>query len=97
MSKPNSGLFSGTLGAKLSHYTQTDYSKNTKPSASDIIASRGKGLDLREHSLAFKQLSTKKIALLRKKIHARTITKQEYKLYESNRRLSRRRDIPCHF
>ena len=93
MSKSNSRHFSGTIGAKLSEYTlSTTSSLDTKPSESDIIASRVKELDLRAHPTKHKQLSAKKMTLLRKKVQARTITRQEYKSYNSNRRLARRRD-----
>lgn len=92
MSKPNSGHFSGTCGAKLSRYTLDSHSKATKPSESDIIASRVKGLDLREHPSKYKQLSSKKMTALRKKKHARTMTQLEYKTYESYKRLSARRN-----
>jgi len=92
MSKSNSGHFSGTAGARSSEYTLSAHSKVTKPSESDIIASRVKGLDLREHPSKYKQLSSKKMTALRKKKQARTMTKQEYKTYESNKRLSARRD-----
>ena len=92
MSKSNSGHFSGTGGAKLSRYTLGIHSKLTKPSESDIIASRVKGLDLREHPSKYKQLSSKKMTALRKKKQARTMTQLEYKTYESNKRLSARRD-----
>ena len=67
MSKSNSGHFNGTGGAKLSGYALRTYSKSTKPSESDIIASRVKGLDLREHPSKYKQLSSKKMTALHKK------------------------------
>lgn len=92
MSKSNSGHFNGTGGAKLSRYALGTHSKATKPSESDIIASRVKGLDLREHPSKYKQLSSKQITALRKKKQARTMTQMEYKTYESNKRLSARRN-----
>jgi hypothetical protein len=92
MSKSNSGHFSGTNGAKLSRYTMIAHSKATKPSESDIISSRVKGFDLHEHPSKYKQLSSKRMTALRRKQQARTMTKHEYKTYESNKRLSARRD-----
>ena len=92
MSKSNSGHFSGTAGARLSGYTRNSHSKVTKLSESDIIASRVKGLDLREHPYKYKQLFSKNMAELRKKKQDRTMTQREYKMYESNKRLSARRD-----
>ena len=92
MSKSNSGHFTGTNGAKISRYTQSSSSKNTILSESDIIASRVNGLDLREHPTKYKQLSRKKMSALRKKKENRTMTKKEYREYESNKRLVQRRD-----
>ena len=56
MSKSNSGHFNDTGGAQLSRYALDTHSKVTKPSESDIIASRVKVLDLREHPSKYKQL-----------------------------------------
>ncbi len=92
MSKPNSFLFNKTLGAKISQYTRISVSIDTNPSESDIIASRVKGFDLHEHPYKYKQLSRKKMAALRKKKEKRTMTKKEYKIYNSNKRLASRRD-----
>ncbi len=92
MSKTNSGHFSGTNGDKISRYTSASKTEHTKPSESDIIASRVSGLDLNAHPLKYKQLSAKTMTALRKKVQERSITRSEYKIYESNRRLSRRRD-----
>lgn len=78
MSKGISGLFIGTLGEKKTYHSQ------------DLIASRVKGLDLREHpreiSLTAKQ--RKEISI---KIKNRTATRQEYKKYISDYRFDRRR------
>lgn len=92
MSKSNSGLFVNTIGAKLSRYTLSMHPIITKHSESDIIAIRVKGLDLHEHPYKYEQLSSKKMTALRKKKQTRTMTKQEYKLYNSNKRLSARRN-----
>lgn len=54
MRKSNSGHFSGTGVAQLSRYALGTHSKVTKPSESDIIASRVKGLDLLEHPFKYK-------------------------------------------
>ena len=91
MSKPNSGYFRGTIGDKLSKYSIVANSIDTKSTESDIISSRVRGLDLREHPLKYKQLSKKKLKVLRQKLEARTITKAEYKTLVSNQRLSLRR------
>ena len=93
MSKSNSGLFSGTVGDKLSRRTSQPMAESidTTPTESDIIASRVKKLDLREHPLKHRELSSAKMAELRKKANARTITKKEYRIYDSNKRLAKRR------
>ena len=84
MSKPNSGHFSGTTG-----------SKNTSKKLSQIIDRNAiilpKLLDLREHPAKYKQMSSKKLKALRKKEANRTLTKEEYKHKEWQRRLSNRR------
>ena len=92
MSKPNSGHFRGTAGDVLSRYTLAG--ENGKPvyKESAIIASRVKGFDLREHPLKYKQLSSSKMNQLSRKASARTMTRLEYKTYDSNRRLIKRRD-----
>ena len=87
MSKPSSGHFQGTEGSSRSVSDPF-----TKLSASDIIAERVKGLDLRPHPTKFKQPSSKRLKTLRKKEKDRTITKQEYKLLDWSRRFSRRRE-----
>lgn len=92
MSKSNSGHFSGTNGDRLSSYARKGEYEGPKPTESDIIASRVKSLDLREHPLKYKQLSAKKMNQLNKKVVSRTITKSEFRVYDSNKRLTRRRD-----
>ncbi len=84
MSKPSSGHFSGTAGSK-------NASKNLSQNniGNDIIFP--KGLDLREHPAKYKQISSKKLKVLREKEANRTLTKEEYKHKEWQRRLSARR------
>ncbi|MBP3782276.1 MAG: hypothetical protein J6I68_03410 [Butyrivibrio sp.] len=93
MSKANSNHFTGTIGSKLSRAFTSDGSSNiTIPSESDIISSRTRGLDLRDHPLKYKELSPKQRSSLRKKVANRTITKTEYHTYQSNIRLNKRRN-----
>lgn len=86
MSKPSSGHFIGTAGSNntLKNLSQKDYK-------SDIILP--KGIDTREHPTKYKQLSSKKLKTLREKVANRTITKEEYKRLDWQKRLdARRRD-----
>lgn len=88
MSKPSSGHFKGTTGAKNAH---NNIMSNRSPY--DIIASRTSGLDLREHPTKYKQLSSKKLKEFNEKEKNRTLTKEEYKRREFHKRLTiRRRD-----
>ncbi len=91
MSKTHSMLFSGTFGDKISKYTLVKKSKHTPPKESDIIAGRVKNLDLREHPLKYKQVSSKKLSMMRQKIKERKLSREEYKIYTSNQRLLKRR------
>ena len=56
----------------------------------DIIYA--KNLDTREHPTKYKQLSSKKIKALHKKVQTRTITKEEYKRLNWQNRLTARRN-----
>ena len=80
MSKPPSGLFRGTAGER-----------EFRGNAEEVIASRVAGLDLRAHPLTQEQLSFKQRKEIKKKIAARTATKEEYKRSEWQRRLDARR------
>lgn len=80
MSKPPSGLFSGTKGA-VAFYGD----------AEDVIANRTVGLDLREHPLKQKQLSVAQKKMIIKKIKNRTATREEWKRKEWDRRIRKRR------
>lgn len=80
MSKGNSGLFCGTVGANEAVLCQ----------GQGIIASRVKGLDLREHPRE-NSLSAKRRKLIKEKIDNRTATKSEYYQYMSHKRFSERR------
>ncbi len=80
MSKGNSGLFGGTVGAN----------KAALSLGQGIIASRVKGLDLREHPRE-KSLSVKQRKLIKEKIDNRTATQLEYYQYMSDKRFAERR------
>ena len=85
MSKPSKGLFRGTMGALKSG----DHPE-------DIIAKRiaesDTPFDLREHPLQQSQLSAKQRKALRQKRDNRTMTQEEWKRMEWDRRFRRRRD-----
>jgi len=84
MSKPSSGHFKGTGGSQA---------KQHRPFTNGgTYGSIKSNLDLREHPTKYKQLSSKKLKLLREKEANRTLTKAEYKHKEWQRRLSARRD-----
>ena len=85
MSKPSSGYFSGTAGSQNSskNLSQTDY-------GSVIIFSKDSGE--KEYPTKYKQMSSKKLKMLREKKKNRTITKEEYKRLEWQRRLTSRRN-----
>lgn len=84
MSKPSSGHFKGTGGSQARQYKPF-----TNGGTYDSIK---RDLDLREHPTKYKQLSSKKLKLLREKEAKRTLTKVEYKHKEWQRRLTARRD-----
>lgn len=81
MSKPNSGLFIGTVGSIASE----------KSSAESIIARRTSGMDLNEHPISNKQFNSKKMRQLRQKIASRIATREEYVQYSWNKRFTKRR------
>ena len=81
MSKPPSKLFQGTKG-ELAYYGNAEI----------IIAKRVVGLDLREHPLTKKQLRSVSRKRIKKKIVARTATREEYKYYMWDKRLTKRRN-----
>ncbi|MBE5806801.1 MAG: hypothetical protein E7317_00455 [Clostridiales bacterium] len=80
MSKPRSGLFHGTIGDRAI------------TSAEQIIAARTAGLDLHEHPITQKELSSKRMKQLSAKVVARTATKAEYQAIMWNKRFRTRRD-----
>lgn len=84
MSKPSSGHFSGTTGSK-------NASKNLSRNTDGNVIMVPSDLDLREHPTKYKQMSSKKLKVLREKQANRTLTKEEYKHKEWQRRLSARR------
>ena len=61
------------------------------PTIKEIISERVNGLDLSEHQLTSKQLSSKKMSEIKSKIDNRTASKSEYEIYEWNKRFSARR------
>lgn len=81
LSKPPCGLFHGTIG-EISFYGD----------AETVIEGRVSGLDLREHPIQQKQLSTAACARIKRKIEARTATREEYKRYMWDKRLAKRRN-----
>jgi hypothetical protein len=81
MSKPPCGLWHGTAG-ELAFYGDAEV----------VIAKRVEGLDLREHPTGRKQLSDAGRRAIAKKIANRTATREEYKRYEWDARLAKRRN-----
>ena len=80
MSKPPSGLFSGTKGDVA-----------FRGDAERVIAKRTAGLDLHEHPTAQKQLSAKARRSIAQKIRHRTATREEYERYMWDKRFGKRR------
>lgn len=80
MSKGISGLFAGTAGMRATELQL----------APDLIASRVKGLDLREHPRE-KSLTAKQRRAIADKIRNRTATRTEYQQYASDIRFLNRR------
>lgn len=80
MSKGNSGLFHGTIGANASVLLH----------GQDLILSRVSGMDLREHPRG-KSLSSKQRKEIAAKIKSRAATKREYEQYYSDSRFAKRR------
>ena len=64
-----------------------DYNQTPK----EIMAERTKGLDTREHPSKYKQISAKEKSRLESKVRDRTITKDEYKKLEWNKKISAKR------
>ncbi|MEC1427909.1 T7SS effector LXG polymorphic toxin [Bacillus sonorensis] len=65
--------------------------KNEVKDVKKVIAERSKSLDLKEHPTKTKQLGSKKMKELKKKIDKRTITKQEYQDYIWNKKFAKKR------
>lgn len=61
-----------------------DYNQSPK----EIMAERTKGLDTREHSYKYKQISAKEKSRLESKVRDRTITKDEYKTLRWNEKMA---------
>ena len=64
-----------------------DYNQSTK----EIMAERTKDLDTQEYPTKYKQISAKEKARLSAKFQDRTITKEEYKILEWNKKISFKR------
>ena len=62
-----------------------------RKTAKEIISDRVQGLDLEAHPTSNKQLSSSKMKELKNKIDSRTATREEYNLYEWNKKMSQRR------
>lgn len=60
-------------------------------SPNEIMAERTKGLDTREHSSKYKQISAKEKSRLESKVRDRTITKDEYKTLRWNEKMATKR------
>lgn len=60
-------------------------------SPEQIIAERTQGYDLEEHPIKQKQLSTSQKTELKQKLNNRTMTKEEYKRWDWNKRFDKRR------
>lgn len=60
-------------------------------SPEQIIAERTQGYDLEEHPVKQKQLNTSQKAELKQKLNNRTMTKEEYKRWDWNKRFDKRR------
>ena len=73
-----------TLGVLVHN---ADYNQSPK----EIMAERTKGLDTREHPSKYKQISAKEKSRLESKVRDRTITKDEYKKLEWNKKISAKR------
>jgi hypothetical protein len=58
----------------------------------DIIAERAKNLDLTPRETPYKIMSSKKMKILNEKVKNRTITREEWKQLQWNKRFKRRRD-----
>ncbi|MFB5764109.1 hypothetical protein ACE5LO_27525, partial [Paenibacillus medicaginis] len=65
---------------------------NQHKSEADIIAERAKGLDTTPRETPYKIMGSKKMKKLNEKAKNRTITKEEWKQLEWNKRFKRRRD-----
>lgn len=88
MSKPQSGLFKNTTG-----YSHGKVFMNHNLDLNDIahMSDSGDNFDRREHPIPYKELSSKKLGQFREKELRRTLTKDEYKHKEWNRRFNNRK------
>lgn len=84
MSKPVSGYFKNTIGALRVG--------DVYESPEEIIKLRSQGLDLRAHPRKVRGLSSKQKKQMEAAINKRTITKQEYRLFMSDKRFQKRRN-----
>ena len=99
MNHGDSGLAHGTSGSPQLTIENGDAifvassieSKIALENIVNTISERTKGLDLKEHPSVHRQLSSKKMKALEKKVESRQATKEEYKEYQWNVRFRERR------
>lgn len=84
MSKANSGHFHGTFGNQVHRVSQMFSPKQGLADGQKFV--------IREHPTKYKQMSSKKLQELNDKVNNRTITREEYKRKEWQRRLTKRRN-----
>jgi toxin YxiD len=85
-----SGLYINTYGYRISKLARIKQNKILSMEAISVIASRTGGLDLSEHPRE-KSLTSKQKKAIKSKISNRTVTRKEYRRYESDRRFAKRR------
>ena len=85
------GVLTGEAWEKPRQRIVEGDSKSGSKSAKEIISERVQGFDLEAHPTSNKQLSSSKMKELKNKIDSRTATRDEYNLYEWNKKISQRR------
>ena len=85
-----SGLYTNTYGYRISKLARIKQNEILSMEAISVIASRTAGLDLNEHPRE-KSLTSKQKKVIKSKISNRTVTRKEYRRYESDRRFAKRR------
>lgn len=77
--------------AKTGDGGDASVSESGSKTAKEIIGDRVQGFDLEPHPTSNKQLSSSKMKELKNKIDSRTATREEYDLYEWNKKMTQRR------